>query len=222
MTATAKPTALKRLLHGSLVGAGAMVLTAMAFLVLPVIQAITQKPDQDLEVRQLNNVYEEPPEDVFEEEPEEEEPEEEEPPELKPEIEPLDLAQLELVLNPGFGEGVGGMADFTIDLSSLVGGGGGLEETFGMDQLDTPARPVYQPLPALTSELMAAGGGTVYVLMVIDERGRVAEAKIQSSPHPVYEAPTLAAVKKWRFEPGKKGGKPVRSKRRAPVTFPEG
>ena len=36
------------------------------------------------------------------------------------------------------------------------------------------------------------------------------------------ERPALAAVKKWKFEPGKKGGEPVRFRMRVPITFPKG
>lgn len=210
----------RRLLRRSLVTGGALVLTMMSFLVLPVIQAITQKPVDDLQVREANAVSLPPPPDVFEEEPPEEEPPEEEPPELKPDLQPLDLAQLELALNPGIGEGLAGAGDFTIDLSSL-GGSADVDDIFGNDDLDSPARATYKPLPNLSGKLRGLGGGTVYVLLIIDEQGRVEEATIQSSPHPAYEAPTLAVVKKWRFEPGKRKGKPVRSRARAPITFPE-
>jgi protein TonB len=45
---------------------------------------------------------------------------------------------------------------------------------------------------------------------------------VQSSSDPVFEAPSLAAVKQWKFEPGKRNGKPVRFRMRVPITFPEG
>jgi len=32
----------------------------------------------------------------------------------------------------------------------------------------------------------------------------------------------MLAVKRWKFEPGKRGGKPVRFRMLAPITFPEG
>jgi protein TonB len=45
---------------------------------------------------------------------------------------------------------------------------------------------------------------------------------VQQSTDPVFERPALAAVKQWRFEPGKRNGKPVRFRMRVPITFPKG
>ena len=42
---------------------------------------------------------------------------------------------------------------------------------------------------------------------------------MQKSSHPAFEQPALQAVRRWRFEPGKRGGKPVSFKMRVPITF---
>ena len=55
----------------------------------------------------------------------------------------------------------------------------------------------------------------------LDERGRVVSPKIQSSTDSVFDRPTLDAIKKWKFEPGKRGGKSVRSRMRIPITYPK-
>jgi protein TonB len=44
---------------------------------------------------------------------------------------------------------------------------------------------------------------------------------VQSSSNPAFEAPALAAVKQWKFEPGKRNGEPVRFRMRVPITFPK-
>ena len=61
----------------------------------------------------------------------------------------------------------------------------------------------------------------VYVLFVVSERGKVENPRVWQSTDPALERPALAAVKKWRFEPGKRNGKPVRFRMRCPITFPK-
>jgi protein TonB len=63
--------------------------------------------------------------------------------------------------------------------------------------------------------------GTAYILFVVDAQGRVENPQVQKSSDPVFEKPALAAVKQWRFEPGKRNGQPVRFRMRVPVTFPK-
>jgi len=79
---------------------------------------------------------------------------------------------------------------------------------------------VFQPAPQYPPELKKKKiQGTVYVLFIVDQDGRVKEPKVQKSDHPAFEAPALNAVKKWRFEPGKMGGKAVQFRMRVPMTF---
>jgi len=42
---------------------------------------------------------------------------------------------------------------------------------------------------------------------------------VQQSPDPVFDRAALDAIKKWKFEPGKRNGKPVRFRMRQPITF---
>ncbi|MCA9398636.1 MAG: hypothetical protein KC618_02720, partial [Candidatus Omnitrophica bacterium] len=84
---------------------GAIGLTLVCFLVLPLMQAINKPPTADLALQDVDVAnLPPPPPPPPEEEPEEPEPEEQ-PPELMEEAPPLDLSQLELALNPGFSEG---------------------------------------------------------------------------------------------------------------------
>lgn len=50
--------------------------------------------------------------------------------------------------------------------------------------------------------------------------GRVTDAVVQTSSDPIFERPALAAVRKWKFEPGRRDGRPARFRMRVPVTFP--
>ena len=54
---------------------------------------------------------------------------------------------------------------------------------------------------------------------VVDEAGRVLDPHVVRSNDPVFEAPTLRAVAKWRFEPGRKNGQVVRFRMSVPVAF---
>ncbi|MFT6109369.1 MAG: protein TonB, partial [Planctomycetota bacterium] len=79
--------------------------TAGFFILLPVINAMAEGARPDTMVIPVESTELPPPPDVVEEEePEPEEPEpEEEPPELEQESEPLDLAQLEMLMSNDFG-----------------------------------------------------------------------------------------------------------------------
>jgi TonB family protein len=59
----------------------------------------------------------------------------------------------------------------------------------------TDARPVYPPI-ALTADV----SGDVVIEATIDERGRVADARIVQSV-PIFDQAAIDAVKQWRFEP---------------------
>jgi len=207
--------------HAILVLLGAVGLTATFFLVLPLMQAITKPPDQSMVVRDVDVVMPPPPPPP----PEEEEPEEEEenpdPPELSEEPPPLNLSQLELALNQGMGGGWGA-ADFSVNLDKAIskGGdaGGGL---FSVSDLDQKPRVMYQASPSMTDRIRDAAPGKVVVIFIVDERGRVQNPKIQRSDNPVFNQAALSAVKQWRFEPGKRGGEPVRFRMRVPIKFPK-
>ena len=89
-----------------------------------------------------------------------------------------------------------------------------------MADLDQQARPIYQPSPVHNSKTRKAAPGTVWLIFIVDEKGRVQSPKVVKSTDPVFEGPVLAALKQWKFEPGKRNGKPVRSRRRIPISFP--
>jgi protein TonB len=197
---------------------GGILLTLAYFLVLPFLQTIGRPPEQQLQVRSIGVIEEPPPpQQVLEEEQPEEE---EEKPELDQLDEPLDLSQLELALDPGEGDWGG---DFTISLDRQLSKAGMEDAVFSMSDLDQKPRAIYQPSPTYPSELQGKRvEGTVYVIFIIDTNGRVTNAKVQKSTHQAFERPALTAVKKWKFDPGKRGGKPVQFRMRVPITFSMG
>lgn len=222
-TARVRPGRGKRLLQFLLAGLGALLVTLALFLVLPFMQTISAPPSRDLLVRNLDasDLEPPPPPPMEEPEPEEAEPEEA-PPELNELVEPLDLSQLELALNPGMGGGDGAFADMTGKLAAqaaaMAGGGG--DEVFSLSELDQKPRIVMQTPPVYPQELRRKKvQGTVTVSFIVSKDGRVTNPKVEKSTEPLFEKPALDAVKQWRFDPGTRNGEKVQFKMRVPITF---
>ena len=141
----------------------------------------------------VDSAYIPPPPPPPEEEPEEEEEEqEEEPPELAEETPPLDLSQLELMLNPGFSGWMGG--DFAVKLNTMGARGEDLDELFSLADLDQKPRCIYQPSPTLNAKLRKKAPGKVNVIFIVDERGRVQDTKVRSSSDPIFECTNVIDV----------------------------
>jgi hypothetical protein len=115
-------------------------------LVLPLLESITSTPPADLMLQSVataNVPPPPPPPEQEEEKKEEEKPEEPEPPKLADEAPPLDLAMLELALNPGAGGGFSGDFAVKLPVGDSAGGeaGGDVEELFSMSDLDQKPLP---------------------------------------------------------------------------------
>jgi protein TonB len=224
MTTRRKASFLKTALIRSLAAVAGLALSVGLFLLLPFLERITSDRDRDLMVQAVNTAQVPPPPPPIEEEEEEPEPEPEEPepPKLAEEAPPLDLSQLELALNPGMGGG--GAGDFAVTLP--VGGGSGDEDgdvdaLFSLSDLDQKPRVIYDVQPQFPPALKKLAPATVYIVFIVDQRGRVENPMVQSSTDSSFDAPALAAVRQWRFEPGKRNGEPVRFRMRVPITFPK-
>jgi protein TonB len=94
------------------------------------------------------------------------------------------------------------------------------DQIFALADLDQAPRAVFQPAPEYPSALRKQKlDGTVHVLFMVDKTGRVESPLVQKSTNPGFEAAALQAVKRWRFEPGKRNGEPVVFRMRVPITF---
>jgi len=211
------PVAFLRFGRAVVVALGAAMLAIACFLVLPLLQAISSRPRMDLTLVPIQTA-ELPPPPAVEDQPEKEEPKEEEPPKLDEEAPPLDLAQLEMALDAGMGDGgLGG--DFVVQIQGLGGVGDGIDALFSLNDLDQKPRAVHQPQPVLTSALRKKMPAKVTVMFIVDQNGRVENPVVQSSSDPAFEAAVLVAIKQWKFEPGKRDGQSVRSRMRQPFQF---
>ncbi|MBK7866287.1 MAG: energy transducer TonB [Ignavibacteriales bacterium] len=61
--------------------------------------------------------------------------------------------------------------------------------------------------------------GTVYITAFIDELGNVNSVVLTKGIHPACDNSALSAVRRTKFSPGKKDGKPVKVQMLIPVTF---
>lgn len=200
--------------------AGGFLITLIYFMILPFLQSIVHPPQEQLQVRSIGVAEEAPPPPSSTIE--EEKPEEPKKPELVQPDEPLDLSQIELALDPGDGDWGGDFA-MNINLDRHLARAGREGAVFSVDELDQKPRAIYQPAPSYPPDLQQKGiEGTVYVIFIIDPNGRVTKAEVQKSTNQAFERPALLAVSKWKFDPGKRGGKPVPFRMRVPITFSMG
>ncbi len=210
---------LRALLHRFVVVIGALGLAMLFFLVLPFMQVISKPPEEDLVLQTVEMANVPPPPPPPEEEPEEEEEQKEEKPKLQEEAKPLDLSDLELAIEPGFSDGWAA-GDIGANLSTVVSEEGSVQDIFSMSDLDQKPRIIYQPGPSISREVRQKTPGKVEIIFIVDKRGRVESPIVKKSSDPIFEKPALAAVRQWKFEPGKRNGKPVQFRMKVPITFP--
>lgn len=200
----------------------APLLTLAFFLVLPLLQTLGERPDLEFVVRKVfSSELPDPSEIDDDEEEQEDEEEEPPPPELEDESPPADLSALELALNPGYGEGWGA-SGFSMKLDGMDAKRKAVDALFSLNDLDQKPRPTYKHSPQFGPQQQRKAPGRVVLLFIVNERGRVEQPRIHSSTDKVFNSPALAAIKKWKFEPGTRNGKPVRFRMRLPITFPKG
>lgn len=85
---------------------------------------------------------------------------------------------------------------------------------------DVLPKPIFQPAPVYPPQLRDSGfRGDVLVDFVVDREGRVTQAHVVRSLNPAFDDAALEALRRWKFEPGTKGGVPVRVAERIPIGF---
>lgn len=89
------------------------------------------------------------------------------------------------------------------------------------------AQGVYRPgsgvtLPRVVKEVQPTAAeiaGTVMLDCVVREDGNLSDIKVQKSPDPKLDQPAIDTLNQWKFEPGKKDGKPVAVAIHVELTF---
>ncbi len=88
----------------------------------------------------------------------------------------------------------------------------------GADSAAEPLRRIAPQYPRLS--VRRGEQGTVVIAARLSARGRVASARVaRSSGHARLDAAALAAVRKARFRPARRAGKPVPGRVRVPIRF---
>ncbi|HOQ05557.1 MAG TPA: energy transducer TonB [Anaerohalosphaeraceae bacterium] len=183
-----------RLFHRLAVLLGGIGMTLLFFLILPLMQTLAKPPAADLILRSVDTARLDAPPPPPEEKPPQEPEPEDKPPELTEEAPPLTLEQLTLALNPTL-SGSWMEGDFAVSLQNVATETKNAEALFSIADLDQKPRVIYQPSPLMTKELRKKTPGTVYIIFVVDEQGRVENPTVQSSTDPIFEKPALNAVK---------------------------
>jgi protein TonB len=195
---------------------GAVLITLGAFLVLPLTQLVSSYAKRDLLISKVDSTVLQAPPSA--EEPPPPPPEEEEPPEEQPDLsdapEPMSIT-IDLDIAVGTGGALalnllGGSADAARDLAQAL----------DVAELDKPPTLIAAVSPRYPPELRRARvEGTVSLVFVLTEEGRVEDVRVESSSRPEFEQPALEAIRRWRYKPGMKEGEAVKTYMRQPIRF---
>lgn len=121
-------------------------------------------------------------------------------------------------LDVAMGSG-GALAGFG-DVRSSAGNAVVQNETFDVSELEKRPEPISQVAPAYPTELRKAKiEGSVTLVFILTEEGKVEEARVENSSRPEFEKPALDAIRRWKFRPGMKEGQAVRTYIRIPMKF---
>jgi len=221
MEGTRRRSPLRSLASGLGVLLGAAFLTLVFFLALPIIQAIGE---QDLSATELTRIdtgeIPPPPPPPPEDEPEPEPEPEPEELELNEEVAPLDLDQLEVALGGGLGSGIFG-SDMGVDLGRILEGDDAAASKGLMRGVEQPPRVTYRAPLSIGPALRAKGGGQVRLRFLVDEAGKVVDPQVESSTDKAFEGPALDAIRKWRFDAGRRDGESVPWHISQSIRFPD-
>jgi protein TonB len=197
--------------------AASLAMTLAVFLVLPLTQLVSSYAKRDLLVSKVDATVLEAPQAP--DEPPPPPPKEEPPDEPEPK---LAEAEPQLSINVDLDMAVGSGGAMT--LASLGGPGDGsaqeMAQALDVSDLDKPPTLVSSVPPNYPPELRRTKvEGSVVLVFVLNEQGRVEDPRVETSTRPEFEQPAVDAVKRWRFKPGEKEGETVRTYMRLPMRF---
>jgi protein TonB len=93
-------------------------------------------------------------------------------------------------------------------------------KVFDISMLDQTPVPRFQARPQYPFEMRRAGiAGEVVVDFIVDTAGDVQNAYAIRSSQREFEAAAVQAVTKWKFKPGRKGGRDVPTHMQVPIVF---
>ncbi|MAS75629.1 MAG: hypothetical protein CMO57_04420 [Verrucomicrobiales bacterium] len=196
---------------------GGLFIPILLFLILPFTQQSTGSNPKNLLLK-VDVTLPPPPPPPLPPLPPLELEEEEKKIEFEEEHELLTLNQLELALNPG----LGGVSIYS-NLNPNIGADA-IEEMkiFDLSEVDRQPRALVKINPKYPLQLIRNRiKGRVDLWVVIDNLGRVTDYKVKSSTHLSFTKEVTRVIKKWKFTPALKEGKPVTVRKIQPFLFGE-
>jgi periplasmic protein TonB len=195
---------------------GAILITLGVFLVLPLTQLVSSYSKRELFLTKVDSTVLQAPSSP--DEPPPPPPVEEEPPEPEPNLaesqEPLTITvDLEMAVGAGGAMPMnllGGSAEAARDIAQAL----------DVSELDKPPALIAAVPPRYPLELRRARvEGTVALVFLLTEEGRVEDVRVESSSRPEFEQPAMEAIRRWRYKPGMKDGEAVKTYMRQPIRF---
>jgi len=86
------------------------------------------------------------------------------------------------------------------------------------DEGVSPATPIRQEVPRVPVQVANQTRERGILDVTIDEQGRVIQAAIRLSLHPIYDSQILLAAKEWRYQPATLNGRPVKFRKIIQIT----
>ena len=77
---------------------------------------------------------------------------------------------------------------------------------------------IRQDVPRVPQQISNQARDRGMLEVTIDEQGRVIQAKVRMSVHPIYDAQLLAAARDWRYQPATFAGRPVKFRKIIQIT----
>jgi TonB family protein len=81
-----------------------------------------------------------------------------------------------------------------------------------------PAVAIKQEVPRVPSQVAGRTRDRGIIEVHIDEQGRVTQAVLRLSVHPIYDTLLLAAARDWRYQPATLKGRPVKFRKAIQIT----
>lgn len=81
-----------------------------------------------------------------------------------------------------------------------------------------PPTQIRQDVPRVPQQIANQTRDRGILEVTIDEQGRVVQARLRVSLHPIYDAQVLAAARDWRYQPAVFAGRPVKFRKIIQIT----
>ena len=194
----------------------ALGIVAILFGLIPLTQILSISAAPPLHVLDTDVMRPPPPALPEPPPPVEDEPEDLEIDDLEQEVNLPDLTDLDVLLHTDMQTKFRGIAK----IPNIVVDEEYFDTLWNLEDLEDPPRPITRVAPLYPDrERRNSVKGRVVVVFVVNHEGKVVDPRIERSSNSSFDRPALNAIKKWRFTPGIKDGRKVRTRMRQPFSF---